>query len=64
MTTQKKRYQSGHEIFKDYIPNYDEGFKLSESSAQAPRDDATELATTLLRKFESQLQARVVRHVR
>lgn len=56
MSNKRKRFQSGREVFKTYIPGYQSPVQAeSESRKHSVAEDATNLAASLLRQFEAQL---------
>lgn len=59
MTTKSKRprFQSGQEIFEQYIPNYKRPHRLSEMEPSRRRSQAEALARVLLESFSSRLSS-------
>ncbi len=54
----RKKFQSGREIFRTYIPGYAESAAAEEPalSPRSPADAGAELAAELLQQFDSYLE--------
>lgn len=50
-----KRFQSGREIFRTCIPNYDPPSSANRATTENPAEAGAELASSLLQEFSAQL---------
>lgn len=57
----KKRFQSGNEIYKEYIPGYDETSdeRCLARGRKTPGKEAADLVSTLLGRFNSQVRVKL-----
>jgi hypothetical protein len=61
MKAQRKRFQSGHEVFKEYIPGYEQAESGSHDSVRWGGVRAAEaLASEILRDFEERLKEKPI----
>lgn len=55
MASTTKRFQTGREVFSEFIPDYDKQISRRESKRRDSAEDAHETAQRLLAKFKSKV---------
>ena len=58
MATKTKRFLSGHDVFAEYIPDYERIDESESTTFATPKDDADDTVKRLLDDFKSKISSK------